>query len=493
MSAIHQAIHHLNRNIRDGHSSPTIPFSDFLKIMTKDPLPSIRSVFQLFHNMVKSKVEGGYDEYQGDPESIQFYYWNFDKLFVDDSDNPFFADRLFANRFMRLVDTMQRGARQNKIYVFEGPHGSGKSTFLFNLLNKFEEYTNSAEGMRYETVWRLDRHQLDSLMSHETLASVERLLDLLDSPDADKIDLLKAHNALHTGEDFLEIPCPSHDHPLLQIPKELRRDFLDELFSNDEVKWKLFTEKEYEWLFSANACTICNSIYQALLSRLQQPQKVLEMLHVRPYQFKRRIGEGISVFSPGDEPLKNSTLTNEVLQQRINSLFRDSNQVRYIFSSYAKTNNGIYALMDIKGHNRDRLFQLHNILSDGVHKVEDIEESVHSLFLALINPEDKEAIEKFQSLSDRVEMISIPYILDLNTEVQIYRNVFGRHIDAHFLPKVLHNFARVIISSRLNLNSPAMLEWIHDPAKYRSYCDSQLQLLKMEIYTGYIPDRKSVV
>ena len=33
-----------------------------------------------------------------------------------------------------------------------------------------------------------------------------------------------------------------------------------------------------------------------------------------------------------------------------------------------------------------------------------------------------------------------------------------------------------------------MLEWIGDPNKYRLYCDENLQLLKMEIYTGYIPE-----
>jgi hypothetical protein len=31
------------------------------------------------------------------------------------------------------------------------------------------------------------------------------------------------------------------------------------------------------------------------------------------------------------------------------------------------------------------------------------------------------------------------------------------------------------------------LEWIEKPEKYRLYCDENLQLLKMEIYTGYIP------
>jgi hypothetical protein len=39
----------------------------------------------------------------------------------------------------------------------------------------------------------------------------------------------------------------------------------------------------------------------------------------------------------------------------------------------------------------------------------------------------------------------------------------------------------------MNQRSEALLEWIGDPGRYRLYCDENLQLLKMEIYTGYIP------
>jgi predicted Ser/Thr protein kinase len=180
-------------------------------------------------------------------------------------------------------------------------------------------------------------------------------------------------------------------------------------------------------------------------------------------------------------------MSNPILQRWIDSLLRDSNLVKYIFSQYAKTNNGIYALMDVKSHNTERLIELHNIISEGIHKVEDIEENVNSLLLAVMNPEDEKNIQGFQSFLDRIEYINIPYVMDLSTEVEIYRNVFGKHIDERFLPRVLHNFARVIISSRLNIKSESMLEWIEDPKKYRLYCDENLQLLKMEIYTGYIP------
>lgn len=488
---IQVALDNFDRALSDLDPHQPIAFGAFLEEVTKKPAGVIRNIFQIFHDMVKSYVGEGFDEYPDDPESISFVCYDCSKLFIEGADHPFFADRLFANRLVELVEAMKRGAQQNKIYIFKGPHGCGKSTFLNNLLMKFEEYNNTEEGLRYETVWRLYPKMLGELSENQGYPLLDSLLPLQENFSREQIELLKMQNiqnALNTTGDFIEVPCPSHDNPLLMVPKPYRRTFFDDLFENDEFKWKLFTEKEYEWVFRDNPCTICSSLFQSLLDRLKSPHEIFEMIYARPYRFDRRLGEGISVYSPGDRPLRRITLSNTIIQSRINALLRDSNQVRYLFSQYAKTNNGIYALMDIKSHNTERLIELHNVVSEGIHKVEDIEENVNSLLIAVMNPEDQKNIEDFQSFLDRIEYINIPYVMDLNTEVEIYRNIFGKHIDDGFLPRVLHNFVRVIISTRLNKRSDALLEWIGDPGKYRLYCDENLQLLKMEIYTGYIPN-----
>jgi predicted Ser/Thr protein kinase len=392
---------------------------------------------------------------------------------------------------------MKRGAQQNKIYIFRGPPGCGKSTFLNNLLKKFEAYAGTEAGLRYEVVWRFDRRKFCATVNDDEHPVIERLSHLLEAFERSEADAAPACDepdrsgsvqaAAYVDGHAVEIPCPSHDNPILLIPKTFRRDFFDDLFRNDQFKYKLATEKEYEWVFKDHPCTVCSSLYDALLYRLKSPRLVFECLYARPYRFNRRLGEGISVFSPGDRPLRQQVITNPLIQKQINRILNDSHQVKYIFSQYARTNNGIYALMDVKSHNAERLIELHNIISEGLHKVEDIEENVNSLLLAVMNPEDQKNIEGFQSFLDRVEYINIPYVMDLNTEVEIYRNIFGRHIDDSFLPRVLHNFARVIISSRVKRRSEALLEWISEPEKYRLYCDENLQLLKMEIYTGYIP------
>jgi len=439
------AMQNLDRIISDRHQNPPVPFEAFLKTMVEKPHQVLRNVFQVFYDMVKTYVEEGEDEYPDDPESIHFVNYDCTELFVEGSDHPFFADRLFANRFIEQVESLRRGTQQNKIYIFDGPPGCGKSTFLNNLLMKFEEYTKTDDGSRYESVWRLDRNLLCRLVAEESVPLYDKVVQVMaqapseqqtDENDEDSnrpflsFDQANGHDLQETvpfDDAFIDVPCPSHDHPIVMIPKHYRRKFLDDLLSNDEFKWKLFTEKEYEWIFRDPSCTICSSIYWALLRRLKNPLEVFRMLYARPYQFNRRLGEGISVFNPGDRPMRQNIMGNPVLQNRINNLLRDSNQVKYIFSRYAKTNNGIYALMDIKSHNVERLIELHNIISEGVHKVEDIEENVNSLLMALMNPEDKKNVQNLQSFSDRIEYINIPHVLDLNTEIAIYRNIFGKH------------------------------------------------------------------
>lgn len=484
---IDNALNHLNRLISEREHHQVITFDEFLQELSAKPQQVVRNILQTFYDMIHHYVGTGVDEYPDDPESINFINYDFRKLFIESSDRPFFADRLFANRLINHVQAMKSGARQNKIYIFEGPPGSGKSTFLNNLLQKFEEYANSEAGARYEVVWRLDRRMLARIKDAKIDGFIDKLSTLLDEYELEQSDLTEMKNNIQRMSDYVEIPCPSHDHPLLLIPKENRRTFCDDLFKNDEFKWKLFTDKDYDWVFRDTPCTICSSIFHALFHRLESTREIFRMVHARHYQFNRRLGEGITVFNPGDKPMKQNVMANEQLQRKIDAVLGDSNEVKYLYSNFAKTNNGIYALMDVKSHNAERLLELHNIISEGIHKVEDLEENVKSLIIALMNPEDEKTLEGLQSFSDRIEFINIPYVMDLNTEVEIYRNIFGKHIDEAFLPRVLHNFARVIISTRMEKSSEALREWIDNTEKYELYCDANLQLLKMEIYTGHIP------
>ena len=128
----------------------------------------------------------------------------------------------------------------------------------------------------------------------------------------------------------------------------------------------------------------------------------------------------------------------------------------------------------------------HGIISDGVHKVKLAEENINTLFLGLVNPDDKKHFEKISSFQDRIITIKVPYILDYNTEISIYKNKFGENIVSRFLPGVLENFSKIIISSRIDLISPVLRGWIKKTEIYSKYVDKNLLLLKMDVYTGKV-------
>ena len=213
---------------------------------------------------------------------------------------------------------------------------------------------------------------------------------------------------------------------------------------------------------------------------------VYSMVNARANFFSRQFGECISVFNPGDIEIK-TPLINQNIQNLLNDMFHKNN-INFSYSYLAKTNNGVLALMDIKEYNVERLKNYHGIISDGIHKVELTEETIRTLFLGLVNPEDKFHYEKVKSFQDRIYSVNIPYILDYKTEVSIYKNKFGENLESIFLPKVLLNFAKIIVSSRLDKDSPQIRRWIERPEKYSKYMDKNCILLKMEIYTGNIPE-----
>ena len=117
-----------------------------------------------------------------------------------------------------------------------------------------------------------------------------------------------------------------------------------------------------------------------------------------------------------------------------------------------------------------------------------IEERVKSLFVGLVNPADKSHYENIPSFKDRIITVNVPYVLDYKTEVRIYRNKFGENLESYFLPRVLPNVAKIIVSSRLNEESPSIRRWIKQPEKYSKYLDDNALLLKMELYAGKVPN-----
>lgn len=472
---------------------PVLSFAKYLEIARKNPSKIFRNHFQFFYDVIKSNLIQINDESSDDPETIGFFEYDSTKLFSTGFDRPFFSDTLLNNKLIQVVEAFNRSSQQNRIYIFEGPPGAGKSTCINNLLRKCEEVANSEEGQRYEALWRIDKQAIKKCLEDSFGGPIKTALNLFLSDKKGE----DTHHGNYSIGNVIEVPCPSHDPPILIIPKDYRKKYLEILFKdNPEFYNKLSTYKKYEWIFKDKCCTICESIFDSLLELTGSLDCVLGMIYAKPYEFNRRLGEGITIFNPDDKEPRDCIITNQIIQRELNKLFGSSNKVEIAYSRFAKTNYGFYVLMDIKNQNKMRLEELHNIISEGIHKVGHIEENVNSIFFAVMNPEDKpngddkktaKTVISHKSFQDRQEIIKVSYILDPEQEVKIYEATYGSSISKNFLPKVLLNFAKVIISTRMKKDLTSIREWISEPNKYKSFCDKDLILLRMELYKAVIP------
>jgi len=207
-TSVDQTLDLLDKNLADYQRLKPVSFEEFLTILTDDPSQVLRNIFQAFHDMIKYYVDESEETVTGDMDKLTFTNYDCSRLFVEDSENPYFPDMLFANRFMKQMEYLRHGTQQNRIYIFYGPHGCGKSTFLNNLLKKFEIYANTEEGRRYEIVWRIDISKLQDKDNSLSVSAFEKLIHYVEKGEK------KDHNhgkieTLVSGKDaqYLEIPC----------------------------------------------------------------------------------------------------------------------------------------------------------------------------------------------------------------------------------------------------------------------------------------------
>ncbi|HQM52252.1 MAG TPA: serine protein kinase PrkA, partial [bacterium] len=104
--AVDTIITNLCSTIKAESERTPIPFRTYLGYVAETPARQLRTIFQLFYDMIHTLVGEGYDECPGDPESVNFVLFNCSRLFVNGSDHPFFADRIFANRFINTIRSL---------------------------------------------------------------------------------------------------------------------------------------------------------------------------------------------------------------------------------------------------------------------------------------------------------------------------------------------------------------------------------------------------
>jgi predicted Ser/Thr protein kinase len=325
-------------------------------------------------------------------------------------------------RVYRLLGNFVREGRVNKLILLHGPNGSAKSTLIACLLRALEFYSTLDEGAIYRFNWIFPSAKVQrgggigfSDRGYDASQSYANLEEEL--IDAKLIDELR-------------------DHPLLLIPSPRRRELLAE---------KLGAEGEAgqppcDYILYGELGPRNRQIYEALLTAYHgEYLKVLRHVQVERFYVSRRYREAAVTIEP---QLAVDARTRQITMDRSFASLPSALQSVSLYEYQGElvdANRGVIEYSDLLKRPLEAYKYLLGTVEQSRVPLDSAILHLDEVFVGSSNESHLavfKEIPEFQSFKGRLELVRVPYLLDYNTEREIYelqirQQSVGKHVAPH--------------------------------------------------------------
>ncbi|MEK6578072.1 MAG: serine protein kinase PrkA [Bdellovibrionota bacterium] len=329
------------------------------------------------------------------------------------------------NQIYRSLRAFTRQGVNNKLILLHGPNGSAKSSLIQGLMGGIEKYSKELEGAVYTFNW---------IFPVEKLIKGNIGINTYTNPR----DQMGSFAKLPDEDVSARIPCDLRDHPLLLIPSEQRKTFLEKLLGQpkaDEI-WKSLPN----YLSKGGPCHRCKQIGDAILtSHGGDFRKLLMHVQVERFYYARRYREGLVTIEPQlhvDAQYHQLTLNKSMgsLPASLQSLNLFS-----LSGDLVDGNRGIVEYSDLLKRPVDSFKYLLSACETGAVNVGSSIAYLDSVLLGSTNEVQLDAFKEFPdftSFKARIDLIRVPYLLSVSQEQQIYQAQLGqiageKHVAPH--------------------------------------------------------------
>ena len=390
-------------------------YAEYVALVASEPTRQLRTATQY--------IVDCFDHYGS---SVVNYPWGEVRRFHL-FDAPWAAgeDRLFGqevvqNQVYRVLRSFVQDGRPNKLVLLHGPNGSAKTTFIRCLGRALEHYSTLDEGALYRFSWifpaqKSTRAGIGFGGDHESFATADSFAYL---PD----DMIDAR----LGDEL-------RDHPLLLVPLDERAKLLDKLLGG-----KPFQLGDY--LRQGTLSPRNRAVYDALLASYQGDYlQVLRHVRVERFEVSHRYREGWVTVEP---QLSVDATERQITADRTLGALPPSLQTLSLYEfggEVVGANRGFIEYDDLL----KRPLEHYKYLLTTVERAE-LAMSSATLFLDVvfagscndIHLAAFREIPDFQSFKGRIELVRVPFILDVRHEEALYRERLReaagpRHVAPH--------------------------------------------------------------
>jgi len=399
-----------------------LAFGEYLNLVLAEPTRQLRSstqyIVDCFDHYGTSQVKYPW----GDVRRFHL----FDAPWADGEDRLFGQEHV-QNAVYRVMRSFVQDGRPNKLILLHGPNGSAKSTFIRCLGRALEHYSTLDEGALYRFSWIFPAQKhtrggigfgggksapLESIRTEDSFAYL---------PD----DLIDAR-----------IPDELRDHPLLLIPLDERTKLIERLMSGATgPKFNVGDYLKFGSLSPKN-----RAIYDALLASYHGDFiQVLRHIRIERFEISARYRTGWVTVEP---QLSVDATERQITADRTLAALPPSLQSVSLFEyggEVVGANRGFIEYDDLL----KRPLEHYKYLLTTVERAA-LSLTSSTLFLDLafvgscndIHLSAFREIPDFMSFKGRIELVKVPFILDVRHEEALYAERLreaagGRHVAPH--------------------------------------------------------------
>jgi serine protein kinase len=477
MTEVKELLATLGEAVRDDftRNRRMLSFAEYLNLVVAEPLRQLRTSTQY--------IVDAFDHYG--TSQVKYPWGEVRRFHLFDAPWASGEDRLFGqehvqNSVYRVLKSFVHDGRPNKLLLLHGPNGSAKSTFIRCLGRGLEHYSTLDDGALYRFSWIFPaaKHTRggigfggDKREGGQPVEAAAALATFAYLPD----EVIDAR----VGDEL-------RDHPLLLIPLEERQKLLDRLLADKPS----FNVGDY--LRGGSLSPKNRAIYDALLASYHGDYlQVMRHIRVERFEVSHRYRTGWVTVEP---QLSVDASERQVTADRTLASLPPSLQSVSLFEyggELVGANRGMIEFDDLL---KRPLEHFKYLLTTVERAALSLASSTLFLDVAFIGSSNDihlsafREIPDFQSFKGRIELVRVPFILDVRHEEALYqarlREAAGPR---HIAPHTAYVAALWAVLSRMR--KPQVERF---PSTLAETMGKLSPLDKAELYsTGQVPDNLS--
>lgn len=462
----------LDDSVRDDftRNRRVLSYAEYLQLVVAEPTRQLRSAAQYivdcFDHFGSSTVKYPWGEVR------RFHL--FDAPWANGEDRLFGQEHV-QNAVYRVMRSFVQDGRPNKLILLHGPNGSAKSTFIRCMGRGMEHYSTLDEGALYRFSWIFPAQK-----------GIRGGIGFGGGREGAPTESLESYAFLADDQIDARLGDELRDHPLLLVPVEDRWKLIESLLG-PSIKSAAFNVSDY--LRQGSLSPKNRAIYDALLASYQGDYlQVLRHVRVERFEISHRYRTGWVTVEP---QLSVDATERQVTADRTLAALPPSLQsvsLHEFGGEVVGANRGMIEFDDLLKRPLEHYKYLLTTVERAALSMTSATLFLDVTFIGSSNDIHLAAfreIPDFQSFKGRIELVRVPFILDVRHEEALYqariKEAAGRR---HIAPHTAYVAALWAVLSRMR--KPQIERF---PSTLAEVVGKLTPLDKAELYsTGRVPE-----